>query len=448
MAIPVAEVNHYIWDVFYDSSGNRLTVMVFAKSMGTSGGWGSTVLDATPLSEDENAQLIARRQVKDLLARNPLPGDAVATLKEDPKLSPKVRDAAIALAKKQPLVPDALRAYCVETIAQPSAAPQLQQVTLRAAQALREAEPGTLASRVLLGGASSRRTREGSAGDAPHDRRRTATGGGTVLRPRQDLSGLPRGAVFAGRAPIGEYRGGQKAPDGAVARMRAVTNTPIRGAELGLLNGLYAEAITTAGPLRPSFSFGIPFVPSERMIGRWFERMDANGDGLLTKEETGDVPIWPDLVAFDANKDGQLTRAEYSTAMRTQSAASRSAPVSATLDYEQQLAGCNAALQQQPDDARSLALRARLLAACPDERLRNGKQAVADAKKSCDLTKWELPLYVSALAMAYAETGDFAAAVKYQEQALAAVPGAFRAEHTNAPGAVSSEQTVPLARPL
>ena len=311
MAIPVAEVNHYIWDVFYDSSGNRLTVMVFAKSMGTSGGWGSTVLDATPLSEDENAQLIARRQVKDLLARNPLPGDAVATLKEDPKLSPKVRDAAIALAKKQPLVPDALRAYCVETIAQPSAAPQLQQVTLRAAQALREAEPGTLASRVLLGGAGfapdSRRKRWRRSARSKTNRNSRRDGSPTSTR---SIRSAARRCVCWPSTNWGIPRGSEKHQTALVARMRAVTNTPIRGAELGLLNGLYAEAITTAGPLRPSFSFGIPFVPSERMIGRWFERMDANGDGLLTKEETGDVPIWPDLVAFDANKDGQLTRAE------------------------------------------------------------------------------------------------------------------------------------------
>ena len=38
--------------------------------------------------------------------------------------------------------------------------------------------------------------------------------------------------------------------------------------------------------------------------------------------------------------------------------------------------------------------------------------------KACELSKWREPNYIEALAAAYAETGDFGKAVKYQTQAM------------------------------
>ena len=50
--------------------------------------------------------------------------------------------------------------------------------------------------------------------------------------------------------------------------------------------------------------------------------------------------------------------------------------------------------------------------------LRNGKEAVAEAIKACELTEWKKWAYLDTLAAAYAESDNFDEAVKYQNQAL------------------------------
>jgi len=58
-------------------------------------------------------------------------------------------------------------------------------------------------------------------------------------------------------------------------------------------------------------------------------------------------------------------------------------------------------------------------ATCPDANFRNGKEAVELATRACTLDKWQDADEIDTLAAAYAESGNFAEAERYQQKAIA-----------------------------
>jgi len=69
-----------------------------------------------------------------------------------------------------------------------------------------------------------------------------------------------------------------------------------------------------------------------------------------------------------------------------------------------------------------------LLAACPDDQVRDAEEAVKQGTKACELTKNHNWVCLNTLASAYAEKGNFELAVTWATKALAAAPPESRPE--------------------
>jgi serine/threonine-protein kinase len=86
--------------------------------------------------------------------------------------------------------------------------------------------------------------------------------------------------------------------------------------------------------------------------------------------------------------------------------------------YLKALADYDKAVALAPDASGSLNDLAWFLATCPEDKFRNGKRAVEVAAKACELTQHKDFSLVDTLAAAHAEAGDFAQAVKLQQQTI------------------------------
>jgi tetratricopeptide (TPR) repeat protein len=143
-------------------------------------------------------------------------------------------------------------------------------------------------------------------------------------------------------------------------------------------------------------------------------KLDPKNSGSLIERSRCRVAQGTDLAAALADADEAVRLDPNNPFAYGQRAAVRSARG----EWADGRKDLDEGLRLGPNVAALYVARANLLACCPEEAERNFPRAFKDAERACELTDWNDPYALEAIAAAAAALRDFAGAVKWQKRAL------------------------------
>ncbi len=231
------------------------------------------------------------------------------------------------------------------------------------------------------------------------------------------------------------FSGGNPSPDWANS-LAKLTLTPAQAAKI---DAVLADALKKTSALGNPFQLGfaVPFRGAEtaeqkakrlEYVSKVAEIERAALADIVATFDAGQKAEWSDMTgkAIDVTKILDASSPFFRGGLRRGSVADNWADAARTKQpqghYAAALAFLDEAIRLAPTAVANQLQKAELLASCPSEYVRDGKQAVEIVRKVIAQVKEPGFNLHDALAMALAETGQFDEAVTAQEKAIALLP--------------------------